>query len=206
MPALFVFDMDNVLYDYDGHIRMRALSAVSGVAVDDLRRLWWHSPEGEIRAEAGGFRDGEEYLAAFRRATGAVVSREEWLAARGGAMTAFPESIAAAGRAGELGRVSLLTNNGPLVEEELPRLAPELVPVFGDHLRSSSFYGARKPDPLVFERMLASYGWDPADTFFADDLPENVAAAESVGITTHHFLGDSTALLADIEAFAAARR
>lgn len=205
MPALFVFDMDNVLYDYDGHVRMRALSAVSGVPVDDLRRRWWHSPEGEIRAEAGGYRDGDEYLEAFRRATGADVTKEQWLVARGSAMTPFPDSIAAARRAAELGRVSLLTNNGPLVEEHLARLAPALVPVFGDHLRSSSFYGARKPDPLVFERVLASYAADAADTFFADDLPENVAAAESVGITTHHFTGDAAALLADIEAFAAAR-
>ncbi|WP_251857761.1 HAD family hydrolase [Herbiconiux sp. L3-i23] len=205
MSALFVFDMDNVLYDYDWHARMRALSAISGVAFDDLRSRWWLDPAGEMHAEAGGFEDGERYLAAFRAAVGADVSREDWLAARGGAMTPLPGSIAAAARAAELGRVSLLTNNGPLVHENLRSLAPELVPVFGEHLRASSFYGARKPDPIVFERMLESYGADAADTFFADDLPENVAAAASVGITTHHFTGDTAALLADIESFAATR-
>ena len=76
----------------------------------------------------------------------------------------------------------LLTNNGPLVGEHLATLAPELVPLFGDHLRSS-YYGARKPNRVVFQRLLDEYDADPADVFFTDDLIENVRGAESVGIT-----------------------
>ena len=80
-------------------------------------------------------------------------------------------------------------------------IAPEIAPLFGEHLRTTSRYGARKPDPAVFERVLEHYRADAADTFFVDDLPENVAAAASLGITTYRY-GTAEGLLAAIEAFA----
>ncbi|MEP6480903.1 MAG: HAD-IA family hydrolase [Rhodoglobus sp.] len=107
-------------------------------------------------------------------------------------------------RASELGRVTLLTNNGPLTGKHLAALAPELVGVFGDHLFTSSHYGARKPNPLVFERVLKAYGTLASNAFFADDLQVNVDGAASVGITSHRFT-TAADLLAAIEAFAASR-
>ncbi len=116
-------------------------------------------------------------------------------------MTVWPESLAAVERAAELGAVSLLTNNGPLVEAHLAELAPELVPLFGDELHTSSFYGARKPDPTVFSNMLAHYGVTGDQVFFADDLEVNVEGARSVGIDAHRFV-DPASLMIAIEAFA----
>lgn len=203
MGLLFVFDMDDVLYDYDWRARMDGLVALTGLSFAELRRRWWHH-EGEWAAEAGGFATAEDYHTALVEALGIDISVEDWIANRKGAMTPFAGSIAAVERAKELGRVSLLTNNGPLLGAHLAEVAPEIAPLFGEHLRTSSHYGARKPDPVVFERMLASYGADAADVFFADDLPENVAGAESVGITAHLFRSPA-GLLAAIESFAAAR-
>lgn len=202
MGLLFVFDMDDVLYDYDWRVRMRGLVELTGLEFAELRRRWWHE-DGEWAAEAGRWPDGESYLAAWREAVGVAVSREEWLANRMSAMAPRPDVLAAVARARELGRVTLLTNNGPLVGESLPIVAPELVPLFGEeHLRASSHYGARKPDPVVFERAIAAYD-EPADhVFFADDLPENVAGAASVGITAHLYESPGS-LLEAIESFAA---
>ena len=200
---LFIFDMDDVLYDYDWRTRMASLTELTGLPLAELRRRWWHA-EGELAAEAGAWTDADEYLAAFNEALGAPVSEADWVAARGGAMTPFPESIAAVRRAAELGQVTLLTNNGPLTERHLAALAPELSGVFGEHLSTSSRYGARKPDAAVFEAVLERYGVGPADAFFADDLAVNVAGAESVGITAHLFTAPSL-LRAAIEEFAAAR-
>ncbi len=203
MPLLFVFDMDDVLYDYDWRVRMRGITELTGHDLGELRRRWWHD-EGEWRAEAGGFADAEAYHAAFAEALGVQISVEDWVANRAGAMTPWPESLAAVRRARELGRVSLLTNNGPLLGAHLATVAPELVELFGaEHLRTSSYYGARKPDPEVFRAMLRAYDADPADVFFTDDLPENVAGAESVGITGHLFTSGA-ALLTAIEEFARA--
>ncbi|MFD3444001.1 HAD family hydrolase [Microbacteriaceae bacterium 4G12] len=187
MALLFIFDMDNVLYDYDWRTRMAALSELTGHSVPQLRERWWRTGS-EERAEAGGFASAEDYLDSFRAAVGVEVAEEDWVRARGSAMAPFPESLDAVSRAAELGRVTLLTNNGPLTAKHLPRLAPALVPIFGhEHLRTSSQYGARKPDPRVFERVLERYDTAPEDAFFADDLSENVAGAASVGITAHLF-------------------
>ncbi|WBU38282.1 HAD-IA family hydrolase [Homoserinibacter sp. YIM 151385] len=199
---LFVFDMDDVLYDYDWRHRMSGLSALTGHDLGELRSRWW-TREGELAAEAGGFADGDAYLAAFNRALGTGFERADWVANRGGAMRPRAEAVEAVARAAELGQVTLLTNNGPLADEHLHELAPELVPVIGrEHLRATSRYGARKPDPRVFERVLDAYGAPAASTFFADDLIANTESAASLGISVHTVRGPGT-LRAAVEAFAA---
>ena len=203
MTLLFIFDMDDVLYDYDWRLRMSAMTEITGLPLDELRRRWWHN-DGEWAAEAGGFASAAEYLSAFEKAIGVPIDEKEWVRIRASAMTPFPASLAAVRRASELGRVTLLTNNGPLASKHLRTLAPELVGIFGDHLFTSSDYGARKPDPTVFERVLESYGVEASDAFFADDLSVNVAGAASVGITTYRF-GTPEGMLAAIEEFAASR-
>ncbi|MCU1421966.1 MAG: hydrolase [Microbacteriaceae bacterium] len=203
MSLLFIFDMDDVLYDYDWRVRMAGMTDLTGLSLEQLRERWWND-RGEWRAEAGGFADADEYLAAFSSALGVEIDEAEWVRIRGSAMTPWADSIAAVSRAAELGQVTLLTNNGPLASRHLATLAPDLVPVFGDHLFTSSDYGARKPDPQVFEAVLERYGVDAHDAFFADDLRINVEGARSVGITAHQFR-DAASLLAAIEDFAATR-
>lgn len=205
MGLLFIFDMDDVLYDYDWRIRMEGLTELTGLDFAELRRRWWHE-DGEWAAEAGRWSDGDSYLAAWTEAVGTPLPRDVWVANRGSAMRPRPEVLTSVERARELGRVTLLTNNNPLVEENLATLAPELVPLFGhEHLRASSRYGARKPDPRVFERVLAAYDEPAEHAFFADDLPVNVAGAASVGVTAHLYR-DPESLREAIESFAAARR
>jgi len=183
MTLLFIFDMDDVLYDYDWRVRMAGMSELTGYTIAELRARWWHDT-GEWAAEA--------------------IDEHEWVRIRAGAMTPFPDSLAAVRRASQLGQVTLLTNNGPLAAKHLRTLAPELVDLFGDHLFTSSDYGARKPDPAVFERVLESYGVEASRAFFADDLAINVEGAASVGITTYRF-GTPDGMLAAIEEFARTR-
>ncbi|MBK4347487.1 HAD family hydrolase [Lacisediminihabitans changchengi] len=200
---LFVFDMDDVLYDYDVPGRMAALTELTGFSEAELRERWWHA-EGEHAAEAGRFADADDYLAAFIEAIGVPITEEQWVAIRGGAMTPWPDSIAAVERAAELGDVTLLTNNGPMTARHIRSMASELVPVFGDHLLTSADYRARKPTAEVFEAVLDRYHRRPEDVFFADDLQVNVDGATAVGITAHLFT-DAASLRAAIEDFARAR-
>jgi glucose-1-phosphatase len=200
---LFAFDMDDVLYRYDWRTRMALMTEATGLELGELRGRWWHD-RGEWAAEAGGYGSGAEYHAAFEAAIGVPVPVDEWLRIRRAAMTPWADSFAAVEHAATLGEVALLTNNGPLVEEHLATLAPEIAPLFGENLHTSSFYGARKPDSAVFRALLAAYDRDPADVFFVDDLAENVAGAASVGITAHRFT-DAASLVAAIDAFAALR-
>lgn len=201
---LFIFDMDEVLYEYDWRRRMAGMTELTGLSLDELRERWWHR-EGEWAAEAGAWTTGEDYLDAFQEALGMPIDEAEWVRVRGEAMTPVEGSIAAVRRAAELGQVTLLTNNGALTSKHLLELAPELVPVFGEeHMFTSSDYGARKPDPAVFQGVLERYGIPAGNAFFADDQPANVEGARSLGITAHHF-NDAESLLAAIEEFAAAR-
>ena len=203
MTLLFIFDMDDVLYEYDWRVRMAGMTELTGHSLDELRRLWWHD-RGEWAAEAGVYTTAEDYLTAFQAAIGVPVDEDEWVRVRGEAMTAWPESLSAVRRASELGQVTLLTNNGALVGKHLRTLAPELVELFGDHLFTSSHYGARKPNPVVFERVLEAYGVPAENAFFADDMRINVEGAQSVGITSYRF-GTPEGLLKAIEEFAASR-
>jgi FMN phosphatase YigB (HAD superfamily) len=203
MTLLFIFDMDDVLYDYDWRARMAGMTAMTGHSLEELSRRWWTS-EGEMAAEAGGFATGDDYLAALEAALETTVDEVEWVRARRSAMTARPACLAAVRRAAELGTVTLLTNNGPLAARHLATLAPELVDIFGEHLLTSSHYGERKPNPLVYERVLAAYGVRPRDAFFADDMPENVDSAARLGITAHLY-STADAMRTAIEDFAASR-
>jgi putative hydrolase of the HAD superfamily len=203
MPLLFVFDMDDVLYDYDWSKRMAGLTEITGHDLGELRRRWWNA-SGEWAAEAGDYRDAAAYHSAWVKAIGVDVPVDAWVANRRSGMTPWPDSIAVVERAAELGQVSLLTNNGPLVEAHLATIAPEIAPLFGVHLHTSSYYGARKPNRVVFQRLLDEYDADPDDVFFTDDLIENVRGAESVGITGHLFTTPA-ALLDAVETFARER-
>jgi len=203
MSLLFIFDMDDVLYRYDWRVRMAGMTELTGLSLEELRRRWWNDA-GEWKAEAGGYETPDAYLSAFESAIGMPVDESEWVRVRGAAMTPDPASLAAVRRASELGQITLLTNNGALAGKHLATLAPELVELFGDHLFTSSHYGARKPNPVVFERVLEAYGVPASDAFFADDMRVNVEGAQSVGITAYRF-GTPEGLLAAIEAFAASR-
>jgi len=203
MTLLFIFDMDDVLYDYNWRVRMDGMAELTGLSFTELRARWWNE-SGEWAAEAGVYATAEEYLDAHQEALGVSIDVDEWVRLRRLGMTPWPESIAAVERASELGQVTLLTNNGALVSRHLRTLAPELIGVFGDHLHTSSDYFARKPNPVVFERVLEKYGVAASDAFFADDRPENVEGAASVGIEAHLF-ESSAGMLAAIEKFAAAR-
>jgi len=204
MTLLFIFDMDDVLYDYDWRTRMAGMTTMTGLSLDQLRERWWHD-KGEWAAESGVYRTGEEYLAAVETALGQPIDEDEWVRVRAAAMTARPDALAAVRRASELGQVTLLTNNGALAHKHLRTLAPELVELFGDeHLFTSSYYGARKPNPAVFRSVLDSYGVAADDAFFADDMTVNVEGARSIGITAYHY-GSAAGMLDAIESFAAAR-
>ena len=205
VTLLFVFDMDDVLYDYDWRARMQSLTELTGHDLHELRRRWWISGL-EWKAEAGDPSDPDEYLAMVTETIDASISREEWVRIRSEATRARPAALEAVRRAGELGRVALLTNNGILIHHHLHEVAPELVPIMGrENLHASAAFGARKPDPVVYERVVAHYGAPAENTFFTHDRTENVAGAESIGITGHLYV-DEASLLAAIEAFAAEAR
>ncbi len=190
---LFLFDMDNVLYDYQWRRRMDGLSEVTGHDFQELRRRWWHD-DGEWAAERGDPPTGEEYLQRANAAFERQVSREQWLFHRRSAMELRPDIVAVAQFAAQHGDIAVLTNNGALIGEHLAdTIAPELADVFGENLFATAHFFERKPEPTVFQRTIDHLGIPASETFFVDDIPENVRGAEAIGITGHWFNPGQTA-------------
>ena len=174
-PRLVIFDMDDVLCRYDLGRRPRALSRLSGKRPRDIRAAIWDSGF-EDDADAGGFPDADLHLAEFGRRLGYAISLAEWIAARRGAMTPWPEVLDLARQIGEKARLAIYTNNGPLLKFHLDELFPEAAHIFAERYCSYEF-ASKKPDPDSFRRLMAQLGVAPAEAWFIDDKRSNVQGA-----------------------------
>jgi HAD superfamily hydrolase (TIGR01509 family) len=185
--TLFFFDFDKTLYAYNFRMRLPALSQITGVSQYHLAKSWWAGGF-ERRAEAGEWRDPDEYFAQFEKVTGAHLDLEGYRRSRALASTSIPGSIDALRLASSLGTVCVLSNNPSPFAAALPLLAPDVTSLVGDNVLISCDLGVRKPDPEVYRLALARFGAQAEEAFFADDSAENVAGAASVGITAHQLV------------------
>ncbi|WP_439527758.1 HAD family hydrolase [Pannonibacter sp.] len=179
-----VFDMDDVLYDYDHEIRIAALERLTGRGRETFEHAIWYSGW-EASAQTGELATPEAYLAGFAEQLGYPIDAETWIAIRAAMMRPRPAVLALANVAAEQADAALLSNNGMMLKQALPVCAPEMLDIFGEKAHVSAEFGARKPDPAVFLRLCERYGHDPRQTFFVDDMPENIEGAEAAGLIAH---------------------
>lgn len=180
-PALLITDLDGVLLDFRPDRRLQHLSALTGLPGVQIHAAIWGSSF-EPEAEAGAWPTGAAYLAEFNARLGVRVSREDWVEARRRAMTTRPAVLAYFAALARVVPLALLTNNGALLRESLPELVPEVCALFGARLHASCEFGARKPDPDVYRRLLARHGVPPEAAVFVDDSPANVVGARRAGL------------------------
>ena len=184
-PRLVIFDMDDVLCHYDLGRRLRALSQISGKTPRDIRAAIWDSGF-EDDADSGGYPDADVYLAEFSYRIGHTITRQQWIAARRESMIASFDVLTLAESIGEIARIAIYTNNGPIVKSSLDELFPEAAAIFKERYCSYEF-GTKKPDPQSFTKLLAKISVAPADTWFIDDKRSNVQGAQLAGLKAHHF-------------------
>jgi glucose-1-phosphatase len=185
-PRLIIFDMDDVLCRYDLKRRLQLLSEISGRTPEEIHAAIWLSGF-EDESDAGCYRTGAEYLAAFGEKLGYRLSREQWVKARRAAMTPNANVLKLATEIGKRARIVLHTNNGPLLKESLAEVFPEAAAVFANERHFSYEFAAKKPDALSYTRLLDRLGVAPEDAWFIDDKPINVEGAIAVGMRAHHF-------------------
>lgn len=181
-----LFDLDDVLYHYDFAFRLKKLAAMSGLAEADILERWIESGW-EDQADAGKYATGAEYLAAFNNLLHSSMSLADWLAARSGAMSPNEPVLNLAKTLSAKHQVAVLTNNGPLLAENIETIAPRLRPIFGEAIYTSSGLGAAKPSREVFERIAARLNANLAETYFIDDTAAYIAGAAGCGITAIHY-------------------
>ncbi|MCM5559069.1 HAD family phosphatase [Pleomorphomonas sp. JP5] len=179
---LALFDMDDVVYTYTRADRIAHIASVTGL--DPLfinERVWGEGLE--AAADGGAFPTPELYIASWRERLGYPLAIEDWVEARRRGMRLIPGTLALIERLIAAGTaVAVLTNNGPLVYAYRETLAPDLARLVGDRFLVSSSFSTLKPDPKVFRRALEQLGFRPGESFFIDDMPENVEGAHEAGL------------------------
>ena len=182
-----LFDMDDVLCAYHVDIRIAALAEITGKAVDSIRASIWETDFLE-QSDRGAY-SAQAYLEEFGRRLDYPLSRAEWVAARKAAMPPFHDVLGLVGRVKKRLPVALLTNNDHLLGDTLDEIFPDLIPLFGDAIFVSARIGAAKPDAACFMHCCTALKVAATETFFTDDLVENVLGAKSAGLKAHHFDG-----------------
>ena len=183
---LIIFDLDETLIDFVPARRLDFLASLTALPREHIHAAIWGS-DFERAAEQGAYETGDAYLAGFNERIGFALTREQWIAARRAAMRTRPEVIAIVAELKPHFELALLTNNGALLRESLPVLVPEICALIDRRRHASCDFGARKPDPEVFTRLVARYGVAPARALFIDDHDEFVAGARRAGLATVHF-------------------
>ncbi|WP_299480418.1 HAD family phosphatase [uncultured Roseibium sp.] len=179
-----VFDMDQVLYDYDHQTRLKLLEQLTGRAAAEIDRAVWGGPQ-EAAAEAGSPDTPEGYLAQYAELLGYPIDFGTWADIRRKMMRARPDVLELVRRLKPGADLALLTNNGMMLKAALPTCAPEVVEIFGEKAHVSAEFKARKPDPSVYLRLCKKYGYAPEESAFIDDNPANVAGAVEAGMAGH---------------------
>lgn len=180
-----LFDLDDVLVDYQRDERVRHLAQAIGRTPGAVRAAIYES--GIEEAGDSGTLDAVAYLRALGAQLRCTVSADAWTDARRAATRLRPDVWAMAQAAGRRLELGLLTNNGVLMAERLSDIVPELFPLFAGRAFASAQFGARKPDPQVYLACLAHLGVTAASTLFVDDNIDNVAGARQAGLQVHHF-------------------
>lgn len=175
-----LFDFDGVLAPYRHEARIAALAGAAGCAHEAVREALFASG---LEAEYdGGMIDTAVYLDRLGKAVGSAIDVDAWIASRlagSVAELAMLERVAALDPSLQL---AVLTNNGVLMEQAIPRILGPLGGRFAGRVLCSGGLRRRKPDPLVFGMALERLGWEPAGTLFVDDSFTNVRAARTVGL------------------------
>ena len=182
-----LFDMDDVLCAYHVDIRIAALAEITGKAVDSIRASIWETDFLE-QSDRGAY-SAQAYLEEFGRRLDYPLSRAEWVAARKAAMPPFHDVLGLVRRVKKRLPVALLTNNDHLLGDTLDEVFPDFIPLFGDAIFVSARIGAAKPDAACFMHCCTALKVAATETFFTDDLVENVLGAKSAGLKAHHFDG-----------------
>ena len=181
---LVLFDMDNVLCDYDRGRRVACLAELAGTSSEAVHAAIWDSGF-ELLGDSGAL-DAADYLRGFGERIGYPLSLDEWVEARRRSMQADRGMLEIARCLRDTVDIAVLTNNTTLVADHIDTLLPELRPLFGSRIYTSAQFKTAKPDPRCYRLCLSELQAAPDTVLFVDDLAANVAGAREAGLFAHH--------------------
>jgi len=180
-----LFDLDEVLADYDRSVRVSQLAHAIGRSPQAIQEAIYGS--GIEDAADSGMLTGEAYLDALSTHLGCPVTLDAWVAARRTATVVRPYMLELATTLIQRCSIAILTNNSVLMAQQLHRIAPDLFPLFEGRAFASAQFGARKPEVAVYTHCLATLDVAAKATLFVDDNEANVEGARKAGLLAHHY-------------------
>jgi len=164
-------------------------------AANHLENAWAKFERAEVDIEAF-----DQLFAAESRVLGAEVRGRDVLPLLSGDLR--PEMVEALKRVKARFKTGCITNNLPAnaIGSASGRVLyiAEVMALF-DHVIESAKIGLRKPDPRIYQMMVAALGVDPRRCVYLDDLGVNLKPAREMGMTTIKVLNVPQAL-AELEA------
>lgn len=181
-----LLDLDGVLADYDRDVRIDTLAQLTGSSSAAVRAAIYES--GIEEAGDAGELDAQAYLDALGHALGTPVTADNWTMARRAATRVRTDMLALIASLADRIEPGLLTNNGWLMAQQLPAIAPALFPLFAGRAFCAAQFGAAKPAAAAYRGCLAALGAPASETLFVDDSLTNVEGARAAGLHAHHFV------------------
>jgi len=190
-----IFDFGNVLFDLDLAAIPREMRRLFGEHAESVRSQL--KADQVLRRYETGHISTAELLDAFGRAAPVPVDPAEVVTAWNAILLQMPaERLQLLEQLRSRYRLFMLSNINDLhatwidhylhhqlglVNPHPERQGGALLRYF-DQVYYSHQIGRRKPDTSTYEWVLADAGLRPEESAFIDDLPENIAGAEAVGI------------------------
>ncbi len=184
-----LFDMGNVIIDINIPLTHRAFAQLASLDAEAANELF------RAKAFFRHFEVGEVSESEFRAMLKREFRGEAWTdsaidAAWCALLLEMPkERLELLAKLSRKYRVFLLSNTNPIHVREITRRAAALgvdFPGLFEKMYLSSEMGLMKPDPAIYERVLADAGLVAEETLFVDDSLDNILAANALGIQTIH--------------------
>ncbi|MGV3346684.1 glucose-1-phosphatase [Enterobacteriaceae bacterium LUAb1] len=190
---LYIFDLGNVIIDIDFNRALGVWSDLGRVPLAALQKNF-HPGEAFEQHERGEISD-EIFAGKIGDQLGLALSFEQfkqgWLAIF---IRVHPEIIALMQQLRTQGhRVVVLSNTNMLHTDFWQAQHPE-VRQAADHLYLSQEMRLRKPEPAIYQQVLASENMTAKQAVFFDDNEQNILAARALGIESVQVTSTETVL------------
>jgi putative hydrolase of the HAD superfamily len=184
-----VFDLGNVLIDFDHTIAAKKISRFADKSLQEIFALFFDS------GLTGLFEEGKissrEFFSQVKEMINLKLDYEAFLPIWNDIFFLTPKNHSVYNLANSLKgqcKIALLSNINVLHLDYLRKNFP-VFDVF-DHVLASCDLGLRKPDPLIYKKTLEVIGVSSAPcVFYTDDRPELVNKAQELGIKSFVFQG-----------------
>ena len=195
MTRVVFFDLGKVLLDFDWEAVCK--SAATWCDTEPVRMTRWIATSRHTHDYECGRLTSHQFFEYARVALGFRGRFEDFAELWSDIFTEIPETVALVRQLKGRLPLALLSNTNEMHVDwvmrqwDFMRLFDEMVLSFRE--------GCAKPEPEIYRCALAKLSVKPAEAFFVDDRPENVAGALAVGMDAVPFT-DGAALRAELEA------